>query len=81
MSDGEEKWEMSQLPFADNKVLAADSKKKLEWLVEEFGRISRRWKSMLKVVKRKIMRTVSDGTDGEKKMMTDCQVLEDFEVL
>ena len=39
----EEKWEVSQLLFADDTVLDADSKK-LERLVEEFGRVCRRRK-------------------------------------
>ena len=37
LGDGEEKWEVSQLLFADDTVLVKDSEKKLERLVEEFG--------------------------------------------
>ena len=35
----EEKWEVSQLLFADDTVLIEESKKKLERLLEEFGRV------------------------------------------
>ena len=35
MGDDDEKWEMSQLSFADDTVLVADSNRKLERLVEE----------------------------------------------
>ena len=45
----EEKWEVSQLLFADDTVLVADSKKKLERLVEEFGRVCRRRKLKVNV--------------------------------
>ena len=38
---GEEKLKVSQLLFADNTVLVANSKKKLERLVKEFGSASR----------------------------------------
>ena len=37
LGDGEEKWEVSQMLFADDTVLVKDSEKKLERLVEEFG--------------------------------------------
>ena len=47
VGDGEEKCEVSQLLFADGTVLVADSKKKLERLVEEFGRVC--WRRKLKV--------------------------------
>ena len=39
MGDGEEKWEVSQLLFADDMVLLADSKYTLGKLVEEYVRI------------------------------------------
>ena len=39
IGDGEEKWEVSQLLFADNTVVVADSKKKLERLLKEFDRV------------------------------------------
>ena len=42
MGEGKEKWKVSQLLFADGTVLIVDSKKNLERLVEEFGRVCRR---------------------------------------
>ena len=43
-NEAQEKWEVSQLLFTDDTVLVVDSKKKLERLVEEFGRVCRRRK-------------------------------------
>ena len=54
VGDGEDKWEVSQLPFADDTVLVADSKK-LERLVEEFSRVCRRRKLKVNVMKSKVM--------------------------
>ena len=53
----EEKWEVSQLLLADDTVLVADSKKKLERLVEEFGRVCMRKKLKVNVAKIKVMRS------------------------
>ena len=69
MGDGEEKWEMSQLLFADDKVLVADSKKKLEQLVEEIDMEFRRGKLKLNVAKSKVMRFARDGIVGEMNIM------------
>ena len=46
---------MSQLLFADDTVLVADSKKILERLIEEFGRVCRRQKLKVNVAKSKVM--------------------------
>ena len=44
LGDGEGKFIVSQLPFADDTVLVAVSKRLLESLVEEFGRVCKRRK-------------------------------------
>ena len=41
LGDVEEKWGVRLLFFANDMVLVADSKRKLERLVEEFGRVVR----------------------------------------
>ena len=46
---------MSQLLLADDTVLVADSKKKLERFVEEFFRVIRRRKLKVNVTKSKVM--------------------------
>ena len=66
VSDSEEKWEVSQFLFADDTVLVADSKKKLEMLVEEFGRVCRRRKLKVNVARSKVMRSARDGIVGGK---------------
>ena len=80
MGDGEEMWEVSQLLFAEDTVLVADSKKKLERLVEGFGRVCRRRKLKVKVVKSKVMRSARDGIVGEMNIIMDGLVLEKVEV-
>ena len=69
--------EVSQLIFADDTLLVADSKKKLERLVEEFGRICRRRKLKVKVAKSKIMRSAIYGIVDEMNIMMDGLVLEE----
>ena len=44
LGDCEEQWEVSQLLIEEDTVLVADSEKKLERLVEEFGMVCRRRK-------------------------------------
>ena len=80
VGDGEEKWEVSQLLFADNTVLVADSKKKLERFVEEFGRVFNRMKFRVDVAMSKVMRSARDGIVGEMNIMMDGLVLEEVEV-
>ena len=55
VGDSDEKWEVSQLLFADNIVLVVDSKMKLNRLMEEFGRVCRRRKLKVNVTKSKVM--------------------------
>ena len=71
---------MSQLLFADDTVLVADSKKKLERLVEEVGRGCKRRKLKVKVAKSKVMRSARDGIVGEMNIRMDGLVLEEVEV-
>ena len=77
----EEKWEVSQLLFADDTVLVADSKKKLERLVEEFNWVCTRKKIKVNVAKSKVMRSASDSIAGEMNIMMDGRVLEEVEGL
>ena len=53
VGDGEEKWEVSQLLFADDTLLVVDCKKKLERFVKEFGIVCRRMKLKVNVAKNK----------------------------
>ena len=71
VGDGEEKWKVSQLLLSDDTVLVADSKKKLEGLVEEFGSACGRRKLKLNVAKSKVMRSARDGIEGEMNIMMD----------
>ena len=57
---GDGKWEVSQLFFADDTQLVADSKKKLEKLMEGFGRSCRRIKLKVNLAKSKVMRSATD---------------------
>ena len=52
---------MRQLLFADDTVLIADSKKKLERLVEEFRRVCKRRKLKVNLTKSKVMNIMMDG--------------------
>ena len=58
-----------------------DSKKKLERLVEEFGRVCRRRKLKVNVSKSKVMRSARNGIVGEMNIMMDGKVLEKVKVL
>ena len=71
VGDGEEKWEVIQLLFADDTVLVAESKKKSERLVEEFGKVCKRGKLKVNIAKSKIMRSARYGTVGEMNIMMD----------
>ena len=80
MGDGEEKWAVSQLLFADDTVLVGDSKKNLERLMEEIGWVCRRRKLKVNVVKSKVMRSARDGIVGEMNIIMDGQVLEEVDI-
>ena len=80
VGDGEEKWEVSQLLFADDTVLVAYSKRELGKLVEEFSRAYKKRILKVNVAKNKVMRSVRDGIVGEMNIMMDAQVLEKVKV-
>ena len=75
----EEKCEVSHSLFADDTVLVARIKKKLEMLAEENGRVCRR-KLKVNVAKSKVMRSARVGTVGEMNIMIDGEVLEEVTV-
>ena len=75
------KREVSQLLFADDTVLVAESKKKLERLVEEFGRVCRRRKLKVNLAKSKVMRYARYGNVGEMNIMMDGLELKEVEVI
>ena len=53
--DGESDWMLSQLLFADDTALVADSAEQLQCLVREFGRVCERRKLRVNVDKSKVM--------------------------
>ena len=61
--------------FVDDAVLMADNKRKLEWLVEEFGRVCRRRKLKVTVARIKVIRSIRDGIVGNLNIMVDGQML------
>ena len=66
VSDGEEKWEVSQLQFTEDTVLVADSKKKLKSLAEKFVRIGRRRRKLkINVAKSKVLQSFRYDLTGE----------------
>ena len=71
---------MSQSLFADDTVLAADSKRQMKRLVEEFDRICRKRKLKVNVAKNMALRSARDGIVGEMNIMMDGLVLEEVEV-
>mgnify|MGYP001951562842 FL=1 len=71
---------MSQLLFSDDTVLVAVSKKKLERLVEEFGRVCKRRKLKVNLSESKVMRSARDGMVGEMNIRMDGEVLEEVAV-
>ena len=53
--DCERKWVMSQLLFADDTALFAESTKQLQCLIREFGRVCKQRKLLVNVDKSKVM--------------------------
>jgi len=73
---GERKWEVSQLLFADDTALVADSKEKLQSLVTELGRVCDRRKLKVNVAKSKVMRCSRDGGIGGADIVLNGERLE-----
>ncbi len=77
-ADGRE-WNLSQLLFADDTALVADSKGRLRHLVEKFGRVCKRRKLKVNGSKSKVMRCMR-LVDGRRMNVTpDGEVLEEVE--
>lgn len=76
--DGQ-RWELSQLLFADDTVLIADTEEKLCHLVLEFGRVCERRKLRVNVGKSKVMRCNRNG-DGDRLFVSlNGEVLEEVD--
>uniref|UniRef100_A0A0L8G0B6 VWFD domain-containing protein n=1 Tax=Octopus bimaculoides TaxID=37653 RepID=A0A0L8G0B6_OCTBM len=75
--ENEEKWQVSQLLFADDKALVADSEEQLRRLVVEFGRVCERRKLKVNVAKSKVMRCLRDGMAGRMDVSINGEMLEE----
>merc|ERR1712121_55348 len=64
--EGEREWVLSQLLFADDTALVAESAEQLQCLVQEFGRVCKRRKLRVNVGKSKVMRI---GGSEEPEML------------
>jgi len=77
MVHGNETWHLSQLLFADDTALVADSEERLSMLVKEFGRVCDRRKLNVNVGKSKVMRCANDARMGSMNVVLKGQVLEE----
>ena len=77
IEDGERMWELSQLLYADDAVFVADSEKKLQRLVTEFGRVCERRKLKVNIDKSKVMCCMREGEDARMNVILNGQVLEE----
>ncbi len=77
-ADGRE-WSLSQLLFADDMALVADSEGRLRQLVEEFGRMCKRRKLKVDGSKSKVMKCTR-LVDGQRmNVALNGEVLEEVE--
>ena len=76
--DGE-RWELSQLLFADDTVLIADSEEKLCRLVSEFGKVCDRRKLRVNAGKSKVMRCSRNGNGGILNVTLNGEKLEEVD--
>ena len=75
------RFEISQLLFADDTALVADSEDKLCRLVSEFGRACERRKLRVNVDKNKVMRCSRYGDRDRMHVILNCEPLEEVDVL
>lgn len=73
------RWELSQLLFADDTVLMADSEEKLCRIVSEFGKVCERRKLRVNVDKSKVMRCNRNGVGGRLNVSLNGEVLEEVD--
>ena len=72
-------WQLSQLLFADDTALVADSEEKLCRLVSEFGRVCERRKLRVNVGKSKVMRCSRDGGASRIGVRLNGELLEEVQ--
>ena len=70
------RFEISQLLFADDTALVADSGEKLCRLVSEFGRECERRKLSINEGKSKVMRCSRYGSEGRMQVIVNGKLLE-----
>ena len=73
------RFEISQLLFADDTALVADSEEKLCRLVSEFGRVCERIKLRVNVGKSKVMRCSRYGNGGRMHVILNGEPLEEVD--
>ncbi len=73
-------WNLSQLLFADDTALVADSEGRLRQLVEEFGRVCKRRKVKVNGSKSKGMKCMRLGDGRRMNVTLDGEVLEEVEL-
>ena len=72
-------WRVSQLLFADDTALVAESEEELQQLVEGFGRVCTRRKLRINESKSKVMRCTRVVGDGRMNVVLNGEVLEEVE--
>ena len=71
------RYEVSQLLFADDTALVADSVEELERLVHEFDRVCKKRKLKVNVGKSKVMKSTRDANAGALQISLNGEVLEE----
>ncbi len=79
-ADGRE-WSLSQLVFADDTALAADSEGRLRQLVEEFGSVCQRRKLKVSGSKSKVMKCTRLVDGRRMNVALNGEVLKEVECL